>query len=74
MTALLEYLSVLLEYIDLFRTFSQHLYDVASYKSFLLAKSTVSFGLLKVATNLNSTNIAAISDYSTIMPVAILLF
>ena len=46
MTALLEYLSVLLEYIDLFSIFSKHLYDIASYKLFLLAKSNLSFSLL----------------------------
>ena len=39
-TALLEYLSVLLEYID---PFSQHLYDIASYKLFLVPRSNLSF-------------------------------
>ena len=55
MTALLEYLSVLLEYIDLFSTFNQHLY-ISSYKLFLVGKSNLSLSLLKVDTHLNSTN------------------
>ena len=45
MTALLEYLSVLLEYL-----FSKHLYDTASYKLFLLARSNLSFSLLMADT------------------------
>jgi len=52
---------------------SQHLYDIASYKLFL-AKSNLSFSLLKVDTHVNPPIIAVISDYSKIMPVAILLF
>jgi len=42
-TALLEYLSVLLEYIDPFSAFGQHLYDIASYKLFLVPRSNLSF-------------------------------
>jgi len=64
-TALLEYLSVLLEYINLF---SQHLYEIASYKSFFVASSNLSFNFLHT---LFPPIIAVTSDYSKIMPVAI---
>jgi len=74
MTALLEYLGILLEYINLFSTFSQHLYNIISYKLFLVAKSNLPLSLLKVYTNLIPPIIAVTSDYSKIMPVAILLF
>ena len=70
MTALLEYRSILLEYIDLFSTFSQHLYAIASYK-FLVNKSNLYFSLSKVDTHTSIPPIiAGTSDYPKIILVA----
>jgi len=48
------------------------LYNIASYKLYL-AKSNLSFSLLKVDTHVNALIIAVTSDYFKIMPVAILI-
>jgi len=70
-TALLEYLSLLLEYIDL----SQHSYDNASYKSFLVASSTLSLSYQRENDPLIPLIIPVTSHFYffKIMPVAILI-
>ena len=66
------------EYINLFSTFTQYLYDIAGYKLFLVAKSNLSFSLLKVDTHLNSTNycceIRLLLNYACSHPIILELF
>ena len=74
-TALLEYLSLLLEYSNLLSaTSSQHSYDNTSCKSFLVASSTLSSSLSKRESPLNSTDYSSdIQLFLKITPVAILI-